>query len=55
MDWSPKSTAMSWAGWAIAQPIISPAFFFLAFTTVQLNLFTTATLGQTKSDRFREV
>ena len=28
---------------------------FLAFTTVQLNLFTTATLGTEKSDRGREV
>ena len=28
MDWSPKSTATSWAGLAIAQPIISQAFFF---------------------------
>ena len=26
MDWSPKNTAVSWAGWAIAQPIISLAF-----------------------------
>ena len=30
MDWSPKITAMSWAGWAIDQPIISPAFFFFS-------------------------
>ena len=49
MDWSPKSTATSWAGLAIAQPIISQAFFFFsAFTTVQLNLFTMATLGTDK-------
>jgi len=54
MNWSRKNTAVSWAGWAIAQRIMPPAS-FLAFTTVQLNLFTTATLGTEKSDRFREV